>query len=179
VTAPGARATSVKHNALGQLEEVRAPTIAGGEGLLRRWFDDSGSVVRVERPAGSLAGLLDSKAIVDAYERDEAGNPYRATFAANTADRRERLQRVDHAGRIVAEWDPSGTRTARVFAEDGALLKETIAAGDPAAQETSYSCNRAGRVVRIEDALGAVTRVEYDVWGRPGAASDFNGLHVS
>jgi RHS repeat-associated protein len=166
VTAPGARATGVKYNALGQLEEVRAPTIAGAEGLLRRWFDDSGSVIRVERPAGSLAGFLDGMAIVDAYERDEAGCLHRATLAANTADRREWLQRVDHAGRIVAEWDPNGTHTARVFAENGALLKETAAAGDLAAQETSYSCDRAGRVVRIEDALGAVTRIEYDVWGR-------------
>jgi RHS repeat-associated protein len=167
ITTPGARTTGFTYNGLGQLEAVFSPTIAGERAALRRWFDDSGAVVRVERPAGSYTGLLDGTAIVDEFERDEVGNVRRAALAANTIDRREWRQSLDHEGRTVAVWDPLGKRSCRRFAENGTLLGETHGTGDAAALETSYSYDRAGRVTRVVESSGAETRTEYDMWGRP------------
>lgn len=167
VTAPGARITGFKFNALGQLEETLLPTVAGANGALRQWFDDSGAVVRVERPVGSYNGNLEGTAIVDEYDRDELGNLRGIVQAANTIDRRAWRQCVDHEGRAVSMLDPLGTRTNRLFGEDGMLLSETVAVGDPAARKTSYSYDRAGRVTHIVDSSSAQTEIEYDVWGRP------------
>jgi RHS repeat-associated protein len=167
VTKPGARTTDLVYNGLGQLEAVLAPPIAGARAALRRWFDDSAAVVRVERPAGSYAGLLDGTAIVDEFERDAVGNLRRSVLGANTIDRREWVQCPDHAGHPAAAWTPAGTRTCRVFSENGLLLRETAAAGDALAQTTSYSYDRAGRVTRVVDPSGTEVRTEYDVWGRP------------
>jgi RHS repeat-associated protein len=166
-TKPGGRTTELTYNALGQLEAVLAPPIAGERAALRRWFDDSGAVVRVERPAGLCKGLLHGTAIVDEFERDVVGNLRRSVLGANTIDRREWAQSPDHEGRPVEAWSPDETRMCRVFSENGLLLRETAAAGDPLAQTTSYSYDRAGRVVRVVDPSGTETRTEYDVWGRP------------
>jgi RHS repeat-associated protein len=165
--APGARTTGFMYNALGQVEEVLAPVIGGQNAHLRRWFDDSGSVVRVERPAGSYSGILQGTSIVDEYERDEVGNVRRVTLASNTTDRREWRQCVDHNGRADSTWDPLGTRMERVFSENGSLLSETAASGESEAQKTSYFHDRAGRVTRIVDPWKSETGIEYDVWGRP------------
>jgi RHS repeat-associated protein len=165
--APGARKTSFLHNALGQLEEITSPMVDAQVARIRRWFDDSGAVVRLERPAGSFTGLLSGTAIVDEYERDEAGHPHRTLVASNTGDRQEWLHRVDHEGRHVATWDPLGTRTDRVYGEDGALLSQTAAAGEPQAQTVRCFYDRAGRLLRQVDAALGETTLAYDLWGRP------------
>ena len=85
IKAPGGRITGFTYNALGQVEEIDAPEVDGQTGRVRRWFDDSGSIVRVERPAGSFAaGVIQGTSIIDEYERDEQGNVRRVTLAGNT-----------------------------------------------------------------------------------------------
>jgi RHS repeat-associated protein len=167
VRSPGGRATDLAHNALGQVEEVRAPEIDGQTGRTRRWFDDSGSVVRVERPAGSFAAqLLQGTSIVDTIERDVTGSVRQITLAGNTKSTTKLLQCVDHEGRAVSIWDPLGNRIDRVYAENGTLLSETDAVGESEAEETSYGYDRAGRVTRITGPRQDVTSIKYDVWGR-------------
>lgn len=174
--APGGRITGFTHNALGQVEEITAPEVGGQTAPVRRWFDDSGSIVRLERPAGSsAAGVMQGTSIIDEYERDEIGSVRRVTLAGNTVNRSQWLQKVDHEGRAVSVWDPSGTRHDRVFGENGALLSETAAAGDSVAQKTSYSHDRAGRVRQIVGPVKDATRFEYDVWGRPHRITLPNG----
>lgn len=167
LTAPGARVTGFRYNGLGQLEEVRAPTIAGEDAALRRWFDDSGGVVRVERPAGSYAGLLEGVAIVDEYLRNQVGHLRGTVLAANTIDRRAWRQCVDHEGRAVSIHDPLDVQTRRCYAETGWLLKETVGADTGDAQTASYTYDRAGRMTRIATGTGVQTQVQYDIWGRP------------
>src|SRR5207244_5545912 len=147
IQAPGGRLTGFTYNALGQVEEIIAPEVEGQTAVLRRWFDDSGSIVRLGRHAGSFAaGVIQGTSIIDEYERDEIGNVRRVTLAGNTESRRQWLQRVDHEGRAISTWDPLGTRSDRAFGENGALLSETATAGDSVAQKTSYFHDRAGRV---------------------------------
>jgi RHS repeat-associated protein len=167
VEAPGGRTSGLVHNALGQVEEITAPAIAGQDAKVRRWFDDSGSVVRVERPSGSYAGLLAGTSIADTYERDEAGNLRRMIAAGNTIDRTEWLYCVDHEGRVVSAWDPLGVRMEREYGEDGSLLSETAAASEIERQKISYFYDRAGRLRRVVDSKGGETQIEPDVWGRP------------
>ena len=121
VEAPGGRRSGIVHNALGQVEEITAPAISGQDAKVRRWFDDSGSVVRVERPSGSYAGLLAGTSIADTYERDEAGHLRRMIAAGNTIDRTEWLDCVDHEGRVVSAWDPLGVRMEREYGEEADL----------------------------------------------------------
>ena len=174
--APGGRITGFTYNSLGQVEESLAPEVEGQRAQVRRWFDDSGSIVRLERPAGSFApGLIQGTSIIDEYERDEIGNVRSVTLAGNTASRSQWLQRVDHEGRAVSTWDPLGTRSDRVFGENGVLLSETAAAGDSVAQKTSYFHDRAGRVTRIVGPLKDATNFWYDAWGRPNRITLPNG----
>ena len=166
--APGGRITGFTYNALGQVEKILAPEVDGQTAQVCRWFDDSGFVVRVERPAGSsTAALIQGTSIVDEYERDEIGNVRSATLATNTDVPRNWLQRVDHEGRPVSTWNPAGTRVDRCFGENGVLLRETMAAGDNLAEKTSYVHDSAGRATRITGPRKDVTKFEYDVWGRP------------
>jgi len=168
IQAPGGRIRGFTYNALGQVEEIDAPEVDGQTARVRRWFDDSGSIVRLERPAGSFAaGILQGTSIVDTFERDEIGNVRRVTLAGNTQSTRQLLQCVDHQGRAVSIWDPLGTRSDRVFGENGTLLSETAAADNSIAQKTSYGHDRAGRVTCVAGPLKDVTKFEHDVWGRP------------
>jgi RHS repeat-associated protein len=169
VQSPGGRTIVLTPNSNGQVEKINLPEVGGQTGEVRKWFDDSGAIVRVERPAGSLAAaaLLQGTAIIDEYERDEVGNVRSVTLAANTEHPRQFLQRVDHEGRPVSIWDPLGTRSDKVFGENGALVSETVAVGDSVALTTKYAHDRAGRVRRITAPTTGVTEFEYDVWGRP------------
>jgi RHS repeat-associated protein len=168
VQSPGGRTIVLKPNPNGQVEKINLPDVGGQTGEVRKWFDDSGAIVRVERPAGSLAAaaLLQGTAIIDEYERDEVGNVRSVTLAANTEHPRQFLQRVEHEGRPVSIWDPLGTRSDKVFGENGALVSETVAVGDGVALTTKYVHDRAGRVRRITAPTTGVTEFEYDVWGR-------------
>lgn len=168
VHAPGGGVTQLFANALGQIERTELPAINGETGVVRRWFDDSGGIVRLERPAGSSAPAFTSgTTLVDELVRDEMGIERVATFAANTSAPRQRRQLRDHEGRIVGEWDSRGVRTDRVFGEDGELLSETVAAGDAAAETTSYGYDPPGRLARKVAPDGDITTFNYDVWGRP------------
>jgi len=168
VQSPGGRTVVLKPNSNGQVEQITLPEVGGQTGQVRKWFDDSGAIVRVERPAGSFAAaLIQGTAIIDEYERDEVGNVRSVTLAANTEHPRQFLQRVDHEGRAVSVWDPLGTRSDRVLGENGALVSETVAVGDSVALTTKYLHDRAGRVRRITAPTTGVTEFEYDVWGRP------------
>lgn len=166
VESPGSRKSGFIHNALGQVEEFTSPVIAGMDSKLRRWFDDSGRVVRVERPAGSYLGLVSGTSIADEYERDEGGNIRRTIAGANTVDRREWLQRMDHEGRVAAIWDSLGVRREWDYAEDGSLLSETEAASETEARKLMYFYDRAGRLTRSIDANQGETKFAYDLWGR-------------
>jgi RHS repeat-associated protein len=167
IHAPGGRITGFSYNALGQQEEIVAPEVDGQNAKVRSWFDDSGSIIRLERPAGSFtAGLTQGTAIIDEYERNEIGNVRRVILASNTKSSRQWLQCFDHEGRVISSWDPSGTRSDRVFGEDGSLLSETAAAGDNSAQKTKYIRDRVGRIERIIGPGKVETSFKYDLWGR-------------
>jgi YD repeat-containing protein len=175
ITAPGGRVKRLTCNALGQVEVVDAPAVDGLTATVRRWFDDSGGVVRVERPAGSLAAAIAGGSIVHEFERDELGNLRRATMAINTSSSRGWLLDLDHAGHPVSTRDPMGARGEAIFGENGALLSTTAAAGDSAAWTMSYGHDRAGRVTRIAGPRKDITQIEYDVWGRPRRITQPNG----
>lgn len=163
---PGSRTTLFTFNALGQCEKQSAPEVDGQSASTRRWFDDSGSIVRIDRPIGSYAGVLQGDAIIDRFERDELGNLRRAIMAENTIDRRQWEQNLDHKGRVIAVWNSLGVRTERRYGENGCLLRETVAASEEVAERTDYFYDRAGRMTRLVDASGAETQFEYDIWGR-------------
>lgn len=165
--APGGRVTRFGHNALGQVEKVVAPEVDGLTATTHSWFDDSGALIRCERPAGSAAAIIAPElSIVDEYVRDEVGNIRSATLAANTNVARKWLQCVDHEGRPFSFWDATGTRTDLSFGENGALLCETVAAGDAEAQQTTYAYDRAGRVTHKFGPWKEETLFHYDGWGR-------------
>lgn len=164
--APGGRITGFKYNALGQIEESVAPIIAGQHSKVKKWYDDSGQIARIERPAGSYSAIIQGASILDEYERDELGNLVSMTLAANTDIKRKWIQCVDHEGRPVSTWDPSGMRTNRVFGENGVLLSETTAVGDAEAQTIKYLYDEAGRIEHIIGHLKDKTSFKYDIWGR-------------
>ena len=167
VESPGGRTFTFTHNVQGQVEVAAVPEIGGLNGIVRTWYDDSGAVVRRERPAGSCApDLVVGDAIVDIFERDEVGHLRKATLAANSQSPRAWMQSVDHEGRSVSTWDALGMRTDRQFDERGALLSETSAAGDTLALTSHRSYDHAGRLTQVIGAQQDITTFEYDVWGR-------------
>ncbi|MBW4027844.1 MAG: hypothetical protein HIU93_10615 [Acidobacteria bacterium] len=167
IQAPGGVITGLEHNANGQVEEIVRPEVDGLTAKVRRWFDDSGALVRMERPAGSFSSsTFTGTSIVDEYQRNEVGHVRAVTLAANTGGARHLLQQVDHEGHTVSSWDAAGIRSDRLYGENGALVSETSAAGESIAQTTQYSRDRVGRVTRIVGAAQDQTAFEYDVWGR-------------
>ena len=171
VTAPAGRVTELRHNLLGQLEELTPPAVDGQSSPHRVWFGDDGSAVRVERPRGDYTDtLITEPFFTDSFERDVLGRPVVARLAMNTAHGRVLRQRVDQEGRAVSETDPAGVVTERRFDERGALLRETHAPGTPDEASTRYSYDRAGRLVEAVDAAGWVTAVRHDAWGRVSSA---------
>lgn len=166
--APGGRTMGFTHNALGQVEKMVAPEVGGQSAEIHRWFDDSGSVIRLARPAGSsAASVILGTSIVDEYERDVVGNIRSVTLAANTDVPRKWLQCVDHEGRPVSTWDAAGKRIDRCYGENGVLLSETAAAGEVEAQTTKYVYDRAERMTQMTGPWKDVTTIKYDIWGRP------------
>ena len=146
VTAPAGRVTELRHNLLGQVEELTPPPVGGQSSPHRVWFGDDGSAVRVERPRGDYTdALITEPFLTDSFERDVLGRLIAAHLAMNTAHGRVLRQRVDHEGRAVSETDPAGVVTERRFDERGALLRETHAPGTPDEASTRYSYDRAGR----------------------------------
>lgn len=162
VEAPGHRVTLIACNALGQVETTTPPATGIAPGQTRHWFDDGGGVVRVERPGEAL-----QPPIADLLERDALGRVRTVTRAAGTPLMQQWRYAWDHEGRMISSWDPLGTRTERVYREDGALLRETEAVGDPAARSRRNRFDLAGRLTGTVDNWGAVREVDYDLWGRP------------
>lgn len=61
---------------------------------------------------------------------------------------------------------PSGRKTQRVYDADKRLIEETTAYGTPNAATTKHQYDLAGNLVQTTDALGRVTRYEYDAVNR-------------
>lgn len=181
VSAPGARLTRLRHNALGQREEVTPPAVGAELSSTRFWFDEDGSVARVERPRGDYADpTLADPFLADTFERDVLGHLTATHLATNTSHGRDSHQRADHEGRPISLTDPTDVLTERRHDERGALLLDTRAPGTPDEAITRYSYDRAGRLARVVDASGYATVVQRDGWGRvrsvsrPGGATRLN-----
>ena len=181
VTAPGARMTRLRHNALGQCEEVTPPTVGAQLSSTRFWFDEDGSFLRVERPRGDYADpALADAFLADTFERDVLGHLTATHFATNTSHGRDSHQHTDHEGRPKSLTDPTGVLTERRHDERGALLIDTRAPGTPDEATTRYYYDRAGRLARVVDASGYATVVQRDGWGhvrsvsRPSGATRLN-----
>ncbi len=158
---PGGRTTGLRSNLLGQVEEVAAPAVDGRIPVVRRWFDDSGGVVKVVRP-----GPQPGQEVTDEIVRDAQGAVRRLTTAAGSPDARQWRSTVDADGRPAVTVDPTGLRTDRLYGENGTLIKEMVGVGTAVSQTSTYAYDLAGRVTKSTGPFGEVTRVAYDVWGR-------------
>ncbi|WP_433202279.1 DUF6531 domain-containing protein [Dactylosporangium sp. CS-047395] len=161
LTAPGGRRTGLRHNLLGQLEEVTAPEVDGVAAVTRWWLDDSGGLVQLTRP-----GARPGEELTDRIVRDALGHAVQAIAAAGDPAERRYRQKLDADGRAVTTWSPGGLRVDSVYGENGALVRRTEATGTSAARTSTYAHDVAGRVTRATNPLGQVTRYGYDVWGR-------------
>lgn len=165
ITAPGGRTTSLRYNALGLLEELTPPAANGAGSTTRQQFDDSGSLVRVERPRGACSDpMIQGLHIVDEYDRDAFGAVTHARLAGNTEHPREWRQICDWHGQPLVTWDMAGVRTRHYRDERGLLLRQRHGSSPPA--EVRYAYDRAGRLERSVDAAGRMTKQSYDAWGR-------------
>ncbi|MET0657907.1 MAG: RHS repeat-associated core domain-containing protein [Steroidobacteraceae bacterium] len=166
-TAPDGGIFELRHNAVGQREALALPAIDGFSPVQTAWFGDAGAPVRVERPRGDYSDATITDAfIVDTFEFDVLGRMVVATQAANTARPRRLARKLDYDGRPLSEWNALKTRTDRVYDERGLLIEETRGVGTSSKSRTRYRYDRAGRVVRIEDAVGRVMTIAHDAWGR-------------
>ena len=167
ITSPGGGASEVRRNTQGQIEELTPPVIGAPPAARRQWFNDAGKVVRIERPRGGyIDPTLADPFIVDEFGYDVQGRMVGSRNAANTSKARERRMLLDHAGRVIREWDALGQRTDRRFDERGLLLSETRAVGTPESATRRWRYDMAGRQVLFVDAVGRETHIEHDPWGR-------------
>ncbi|MGW7601713.1 putative T7SS-secreted protein [Streptomyces antimycoticus] len=123
-------------------------------------YDDSGNLIRVDRPDGTAA-----MATYDAYGRPlEVREPDGAVWRHAYDDR----------GNRVRTTDPAGAETRYTYDESGNLTSVTDALG----HTTHVVCDAAGLPVEITDALGNTTRVRRGTHGRITRVTDPLG-HVT
>ncbi len=167
ITTPPGTKTGFVHNALGQVEEVVLPPVAGVSARVRALWTMSGNVVRLERPRGEFSdGVVAGESLVDEFELDALDNVLRAIIGSNAAKPRTTRYCADHEGHVVRVIDAAETQTRRCFDERGLLLRETLAAGTEDALSTKYAYDRVGRLIMMERPGGVRTSIDRDPWGR-------------
>ncbi|MCG3134101.1 MAG: hypothetical protein HMLKMBBP_01387 [Planctomycetes bacterium] len=129
-------------------------------------YDAAGNVVEIERDRFVAGGG------VTAVETWTKRRTLRGALAEEV-DSRGCLMRFVHdgLGRVVRSEDPSlDLATEVVHAPGGGVATHRTVRGgstpSPVVRETSMEYDAAGRVVRIDDADGATTRLAYDAAGR-------------
>lgn len=103
------------------------------------------------------------------YAYDLAGNLLTVTEGAGSATARTTQYHYDTLGRRTQQvLDPSGLAITTTFAYDanGNLASRVEAAGTAQARQTRYAYDDANRLTYVLDALGGVTRSDYDAAGR-------------
>lgn len=115
-------------------------------------FDSSGRKIKDIDPLGR----------VTRYVYDEIGRRMQTFFADGTST----STFYDALGRSTIEQDQAGVRTAFGYDLLGRLTSVTNAMETPSQTVTTYSYNEAGQLLGQQDALGRVTRYEYDGLGR-------------
>jgi RHS repeat-associated protein len=164
---PG-HATDLQANAYGWITHVLQPEIDGARATVRQHFGDVGQVVRREHPLGAEGNRWTADPFVaDAFDYDLLGRQLGERLATNTTEERQWKFSVDHEGRIVSRWDPSGRRDTICRDERGLVLREVQAAGTSDAYEVRYVYDRRGALVARIEPDGSRTRYDYDLWGRP------------
>ncbi|MFK4269394.1 putative T7SS-secreted protein [Streptomyces milbemycinicus] len=111
-------------------------------------YDDTGNLIRVDRPDGTAATAT----------YNEHGQP----LEVREPDGAAWLHTYDDRGNRTRTTDPTGAVTHYTYDEAGNLTSVT----DPLGHTTSVVCNEAGLPVEVTDALGNTTTVRRGTHGR-------------
>jgi RHS repeat-associated protein len=112
--------------------------------LLSAQFDDSGNVVRIDRPSGSRTRL----------EYDASGRLVVLTAGKNRTAKRQ----YDAEGHMVERVDPAGNATRYERDRFGLLLKRL----EPTGRSISYEYDAERRLIAARSSTGAECRFVYD-----------------
>ncbi|MFI0734663.1 putative T7SS-secreted protein [Streptomyces sp. NPDC021225] len=123
-------------------------------------YDDSGNLIRVDRPDGTAATAT----------YDEYGQPLELCEPDGAVWRHA----YDDRGNRIRTTDPTGAETHYTYDDSGNLTSVT----DPLGHTTSVECNEAGLPVEVTDALGNTTTVRRGTHGRITRITDPLG-HVT
>lgn len=115
-------------------------------------FDGKGNKVREVLPSG----------LVTTYGYDGLGRLVLKTTGAGRGDARRTRYEHDHAGRVVAEWNPYGQVVRTGYDASGNRTHAVDARG----YQTRFYYDSLNRLTRTVDALGHSAEVEYDAMGR-------------
>ncbi|BBJ44733.1 type IV secretion protein Rhs [Streptomyces antimycoticus] len=123
-------------------------------------YDDSGNLIRVDRPDGTAATATYDGRGLPLEVREPDGAVWRHAY--------------DDRGNRVRTTDPAGAETRYTYDESGNLTSVTNALG----HTTHVLCDAAGLPVEITDGLGNTTRVRRGTHGRITRVTDPLG-HVT
>ncbi|MBI0297510.1 RHS repeat protein, partial [Streptomyces sp. PRKS01-29] len=133
-------------------------------------YDDSGNLIRVDRPDGTVAtAAYDGRGLplevcepdgaVWRHAYDERGNRVRTTDPAGA----ETHYTYDASGNLTSVTDPLGHTTRVVCDAAGLPVEVTDALGNT----TTVRRGTHGRITRVTDPLGHVTRQGWTIEGKP------------
>jgi RHS repeat-associated protein len=169
--------TRSMYNALGQVERLERPAVAGNSADERYHYDSDGHLIAVERPKGSFSGALGAPGthLVDQFERDVLGFATLAVLSSNTDESRRIRYCNDYRGLAQRTFTPDGATLVTTFDERKLPIAEEVIGSDGLRSRSSNVYDRTGRLVRRADAFGAVTEYEYDAFGRLHSVTLPNG----
>lgn len=170
--------TERSYDALGQLERLVRPAVAGATAEERYHYNSDGHVVRVERAKGAYAQPLTDAAgthFIDLFERDVLGYATRVTLSSNCADSRVTRYSNDYRGVAEKAVMPDGGVIHTTVDERKLLVEERVVGPDGLQIRSGRNHDRAGKLVSQTDVYGRVTRYEHDGFGRVRTITMPNG----
>lgn len=161
--------TERSFDALGQLERLVRPAIAGITAEERYRYNSDGHVVRIERPKGAYAQPLTDPAathFIDLFERDVLGYATRVKLGSNCADSCVIRYCNDYRGVALKATMPDGAAIHTTVDERQLPVEERVVGSEGLQIRSRSGHDRAGKLVRQTDVLGRVTQYDHDGFGR-------------
>ncbi|MDX1933262.1 MAG: hypothetical protein SFU56_11700, partial [Capsulimonadales bacterium] len=189
VTDPaGSVRSEITYNPFGQPKTLRTP--AGPGGVTTLTYDTvTGDLLSVVEPTGakSLVGRPDGNTggIVPGSAYDALGDPLAFTVFPDTGDPRTSsapltLSLLWNADQQVREAGlPGGQRLVHTYANGVRIRTELFAPTGALLDRKDFSYDTRGRLYRIADSVGTMTRYEFDLADNPVGLIDGKGNKVT